>query len=130
LPQLDTFSTLSPIPQFVEWLTSRAVQSSPLLKGLERDHLRTVLQQFTKVPPNSEDISERDLILMALDVKEWELKPELSTLLKPVLLRLAAIYIYKEKRRGKALCQVANFHIRNGAIFERVNWLADVTPKV
>ncbi|KAJ0388984.1 hypothetical protein P43SY_011986 [Pythium insidiosum] len=44
-------------------------------------------------------------------------------------MRVGAHYVYHEKKRAKALCQVANFHIRNGAIFERLNWLADPSAK-
>ncbi len=44
-------------------------------------------------------------------------------------MKLAARYVYQEKRRKKALCSVANFHIRNGAVFERLNWNADPSPK-
>ncbi|RQM11603.1 hypothetical protein B5M09_004789 [Aphanomyces astaci] len=47
----------------------------------------------------------------------------------PILMRLGAHYLFREKKRGKALCPVANFHLRNGAIFERLNWLGDMSPK-
>ncbi len=60
----------------------------------------------------------------------WHEDKAVAVALQPILMRLGAHYVYCEKKRGKALCPVANFHLRNGAIFERLNWLADVSPKV
>jgi malonyl-CoA decarboxylase len=39
-----------------------------------------------------------------------------------LLLRLAAVYLLQEKRRGLALDPVANFHLRNGAAVWRLCW--------
>ncbi|KAG2441342.1 hypothetical protein HYH02_009935 [Chlamydomonas schloesseri] len=50
-----------------------------------------------------------------------------EAVLKPLLLRLAARYLVREKRRSFALCPVANFHLRNGASLWRINWRADMS---
>lgn len=44
-------------------------------------------------------------------------------------MRLCAHYLVHEKANGRALDRVANFHLTNGARIERLNWLADVSPK-
>jgi malonyl-CoA decarboxylase len=38
-------------------------------------------------------------------------------------------YLLQEKKRGKALDSVANFHLQNGAMVERINWMADRSEK-
>ena len=70
------------------------------------------------------------VVLDALSIEDWHKHSKLSAALEPILLKLGARYIYIEKKRGKALDPVANFHVRNGAIFERINWLADPSRKV
>jgi malonyl-CoA decarboxylase len=52
-----------------------------------------------------------------------------EAVLERTLTRLCARYLLREKRRGRALCPVANFHIRNGAVLERINWGADVSTR-
>ena len=57
---------------------------------------------------------------------------ELAAALKRPLLLAAAEYLARAKARGnthKALCPVGNFHLRNGAVLERINWLGDLSPK-
>ncbi|KFQ36747.1 hypothetical protein N331_12849, partial [Merops nubicus] len=44
-------------------------------------------------------------------------------------LRLCAWYLYGEKHRGYALNPVANFHLQNGAVLWRINWLGDSSPR-
>ncbi|GLI61068.1 hypothetical protein VaNZ11_003331 [Volvox africanus] len=47
--------------------------------------------------------------------------------LRPLLMRLAARYLALETRRRFALCPVAHFHLRNGALMWRLNWRADTS---
>ena len=49
-------------------------------------------------------------------------------LIQQILLRLAARYLYIEKRRSYALDPVANFHLRNGASLLRLCPMADPSP--
>ena len=45
------------------------------------------------------------------------------------LCRLIARYLVEEKEHDRPLDPVARFHLGNGARLERVNWLADVSPR-
>ena len=44
-------------------------------------------------------------------------------------MKLAAYYMTKETYRGRPLCPVAKFHIRNGAEMYRLNYMADTSSK-
>ena len=45
------------------------------------------------------------------------------------LIRLAAHYLVKEKRKGGPLDPVARFHLGNGARIERINWMGDASER-
>ena len=60
---------------------------------------------------------------------DWYKNPKTAATLKPLLMRLCAHYLIVEKRKTTALDSVAHFHLTNGAIMERLNWLADTSPK-
>jgi hypothetical protein len=49
--------------------------------------------------------------------------------LREPLEALAAWYLAREWSDGHALDPVARFHLGNGARLERINWLADTSPK-
>jgi malonyl-CoA decarboxylase len=59
----------------------------------------------------------------------WAADPAAAEALAPALRRLCARYLLQEKRDGKPLDSVARFHLANGARIERLNWLADTSPK-
>ncbi|TMW57372.1 hypothetical protein Poli38472_003297 [Pythium oligandrum] len=122
-PHLEIFSTLSPIPNFVPWLESQR-QNTELVAN--DDRLRALRNMLGS---RSTAASTVGTVLDALAVENWHEDLVLASALQPILMKLGARYVYLEKKRGKALCQVANFHIRNGAIFERLNWLGDPSPK-
>ncbi|KAJ8542385.1 hypothetical protein ON010_g12427 [Phytophthora cinnamomi] len=127
-PHLKTFATLSPLPQFMPWLeTQRFKKDESLVSPLELDALIDVLEERDiTAQPDSTAVA---IVLDALSVDDWSADPDLVAVLKPIMLKLGARYIYHEKKRGKALDPVTNFHVRNGAIFERINWLADLSKK-
>lgn len=54
--------------------------------------------------------------------------PKLTSFLREPMLRLCAYYLGNAKRRGSAFDSVANFHLKNGAVIWRINWLADTSP--
>ncbi|KNA10935.1 hypothetical protein SOVF_139760 [Spinacia oleracea] len=60
---------------------------------------------------------------------EWSKSDEVLSVLKPILVRLCARYLLQEKKRGKALDAVANFHLQNGVMVESLNWMADRSEK-
>ncbi|KAJ0405983.1 hypothetical protein ATCC90586_000799 [Pythium insidiosum] len=125
-PQLEIFSTLSPIPNFVPWLKSQRARTDLIP---DDDRLRTLRRVLSSRLDSADSLTPVDVVLEAIDIEKWHEEPSLVAALKPVLMRVGAHYVYHEKKRAKALCQVANFHIRNGAIFERLNWLADPSAK-
>jgi malonyl-CoA decarboxylase len=103
LPKLDTFITLSPVPNFVQWLKEG------------------------KDVPLSDD--ERKL-LENLDKPDWFENAELTAQLRTVLEPLAAYYFLKARTpRARLIDSVARFHLGNGARLERINWLGDLSPK-
>jgi len=53
--------------------------------------------------------------------------PAIDKALRPILTRLAARYLTSTDEKGRALDRVARFHLRNGAIVEQLNWLADTS---
>jgi malonyl-CoA decarboxylase len=53
--------------------------------------------------------------------------PAIDKALRPILSRLAARYLTTPDEKGRALDRVAHFHLGNGAVVERLNWLADTS---
>jgi len=45
----------------------------------------------------------------------WRHRIQVEAGVRPAVMRLAARYLLRERRRGAALDPVANFHLRNGA---------------
>lgn len=100
LLNLNTFSTLSPVPGFCHWLQEKQ-ESDPQISHL----------------------------LATLEVsRSTENQDTLSELQKP-LMHLCAHYLVNEKRKNGPLNSVARFHLGNGARLERINWLGDVSEK-
>ena len=136
-PGMNTFSTLSPIPGFRNWLLAK-IQSAKrgecqtLLKPEEEESLNALLIQDAK-DNASNNVHEKEEFLAQLQsviVKnKWVENEELANALQTPLMRLCAQYLYLEKRRNLAFDSVANFHLRNGASIWRINWLADLSPR-
>jgi malonyl-CoA decarboxylase len=98
-PRLRTFATLSPLPGFAAWVKSAAAH----------------------VPAAARD---------ALAAPGWHRDPAASAALREPMLRLAARYLLTAKRTdGAPLDAVARFHLANGAIAERLDWLADPSAR-
>ncbi|GMF17742.1 unnamed protein product [Phytophthora fragariaefolia] len=117
-----------PLPQFMSWLeTQRYKTDESLVSPLELDVLIDILEERGITPQRN--LTAVAIVLDALSIGDWSTDPDLVVALKPIMLKLGARYIYHEKKRGKALDPVTNFHVRNGAIFERINWLADLSKK-
>ena len=123
MKNIKTFATLSPVPGFRSWLDPL------LLKGDEKILLPEEKQALQKIkaqgnaPQNLYDMLEGNWISDKLLVEK----------LKPILMRLCAAYLVEQKRSQTAksgpLDPVASFHLSNGARLERMNWLADTSPK-
>ena len=110
-PTIKHYSTLSPIPGFRKWLQSTLVQEnhkqSPSDPCLWTD-LHTVANDPTQL-----------IAILAQSTSEYTEKIRAS------LMKYCTRYLYNEKWKGRAINQVANFHLKNGAILWRICWLAD-----
>jgi malonyl-CoA decarboxylase len=107
LPNLHTFVTLSPVPGFAGWLArERASGSSPALDAEDKERLKV------------------------LDQPGWAADPHTVEQIKPVLLSAAAYYFLEAKdSRGRIIDPVARFHLGNGALLDRLDFLGDVSDK-
>jgi malonyl-CoA decarboxylase len=99
---LRTFATLSPVPNFRRWVEGRSPAEKP-----EAQALHTLFHD-----------------------RAWSRNGDFAQSLRAPLMQLCAHYLIEGKRpNGKALDPVAHFHLSNGARLERINWLADTSPK-
>ncbi len=119
LPHLKTFATLSPIPGFRAWLDARLAKAEDgLLLPAEQEAVARVTEG-----------KEGGLAALLAD-PAWCENAETADALRPPLMRLCARYLLTEKgSQGRALDLVEHFHLTNGARVERLNWLADQSPK-
>ena len=99
-PQLKTFATLSPLPQFAAWLR----RTPEALEGL-------------------------GLTLAQLQSGEWAQDRAAVRRLRDPLESRAARYLYAIRQNGRPDDPVARFHLGNGARIERINFLADTSAK-
>lgn len=119
LPNLKAFATLSPMPGFSVWLHGELARSGDsLLADAEFDRLHRL------VPAR-----ERPILDVALAIGNWYEQPEIEAALRPILLRLGAVYLLTARKGDRAVDPVAHFHLSNGARVERLNWMADRSTK-
>ena len=106
-PRLTTFVTLSPAPGFADWLTQELdMENSGILSAQDR------------------------MALEPLRSDAWAEEPDTRSKLQEPLMRAAACYFLTARaKNGSPRDPVARFHLGNGARLERINWLADVSPK-
>ncbi|MDQ8183029.1 malonyl-CoA decarboxylase [Pelagicoccus sp. SDUM812005] len=121
LPNLKRFSTLSPIPGYLNWLKSE----------LAAERIKLLPAEAKALKPFAADAKPVDFLANALKGASWHRDNALSDALKPVLLRYCAIYLQQAKRPGRrtTLDPVAHFHLTNGARIEQLNWMGDTSPK-
>jgi len=107
IPRISTFVTLSPAPNFAEWLgRERGNAASPALDEEDRAALN------------------------ALDRANWWRQPDLVETIRAPLLRAAAWYYVRARNgRGLPVDAVARFHLGNGARLERLDWPADISDR-
>jgi malonyl-CoA decarboxylase len=121
LPNLKNFVTLSPIPGFADWLDANPDKWSPAMMTA-RD--RRLIQALPR--PLSNFSLQR-----LLAVPRWWNDEALARALRGPLMRLCAYYLMSGRtgEHKRTLDPVAHFHLSNGARIERLNWLADLSPK-
>jgi malonyl-CoA decarboxylase len=107
LPRLSTYVTLSPAPNFADWLRrERLADASAALRPEDR------------------------ATLSILDREDWSQHPQLAEQVRDPLVRAAAFYfLHVRTSRGTPRDSVARFHLGNGARLERINFLADNSLK-
>jgi malonyl-CoA decarboxylase len=107
MSRVGTFVTLSPAPNFAEWLRrERGNAASPALDGDDRE------------------------ALAVLDNDDWWRSPETAETVREPLIRVAAWYYLRARNsRGLPVDAVARFHLGNGARLERLDWLADTSER-
>ncbi|OVA09748.1 Malonyl-CoA decarboxylase [Macleaya cordata] len=149
MPHITTFATLSPIPGYMQWLLAKLASQLKLAEAeseeephsskgtsgstfrediLQPEEERAILNSSVEFT-SRENGMEVLLKLLTSKNNEWTSSPRLLSVLQAPLLRLCARYLLQEKKRGKALDTVANFHLQNGAMIERLNWMADRSVK-
>ena len=119
---LKVFSTLSPIPGFRFWLNKVISQGQlNLLMSSERKALNIAMGRKW---------GTKGGLKATLVNNDWCTNENLSNALQKPLQRLAAQYLTTIKTNdGRVSDQVAHFHLSNGAIMERLNWMGDTSEK-
>ncbi len=121
LPNLKTFSTLSPLPGLRRWLSS---YFEAAMSGEEQGPIEQALieaAQLLKVAAEAE---------VVFNTPQWWENQMVTDVLKESLLSLCARYLHELREKDRApLDPVARFHLGNGARIERINWLGDTSAK-
>jgi malonyl-CoA decarboxylase len=118
LPNIKDFATLSPIPGLRHHIDGR-------LKN-EGDEALTSAE-IASLLPVTDKAKGAAAVRLLLDRPSWWEVPAVDKALRPILTRLAARYLTATDERGRAQDRVAHFHLGNGAVVERLNWLADTS---
>ena len=107
MPRISSFVTLSPAPNFAEWLKRERANAASL--ALDDEDHRT---------------------LAALDRADWWRDQALAAALREPVLRAAAWYFLRARNaRGQPVDAVARFHLGNGARLEQLDWLGDTSER-
>lgn len=117
MPNLKTFSTLSPIPSFTRWLRDQELRTD--LPEQVADTLSLLRERHVDSSVVAQRISE-----FAESSKE-----DSSKALQQTLMQSCARYLLEAKRGSQALDRVAHFHLTNGARIKQINWAANLSSK-
>ena len=133
LKGLKTFATLSPMPGFMGWLYEAIDGGAYALFGDdEAETLKSLAAQGDGTEDAKED-AKKDAgaaLKTLLTTDAWLRDEDLAESLKTPLLRAAAYYLMRVKRKsGTAADPVAHFHLNNGARIGQLNWGADLSER-
>ncbi len=121
LPNLKTFSTLSPLPGFRRWLNSYFEAASAIDEESPAEQALQVAAELLSVESNPDAV---------FDKPDWWHNEEVAEVLKEPMLTLCAHYLHELREKDhNPLDPVARFHLGNGARIERINWLGDTSAK-
>lgn len=118
-PNIQTYSTLSPLPTF-----SRALRDQRNENGFTRERLTRLLADYARSLASA--AGRRDPVDALFHLLDEPLA-YCSVLAKP-LERLALAYITQVRQGGKIYDAVATFHLSNGARLERINAFGNLRP--
>jgi malonyl-CoA decarboxylase len=106
IPRISTFVTLSPAPNFAQWLKRERASEASALDEEDREALK------------------------ALDRLDWWRDVATAEAVREPLLRAAGWYYLRARTpRGTPRDSVARFHLGNGARLERLDFLADTSER-
>jgi malonyl-CoA decarboxylase len=117
-PALRSFATLSPIPGFVRWLQSDAAKACALSSTAQ-----------TKLKRLGVEAGDARALWQSMSERDWRADPKLAAVVQDTLTVACAKYLAEGRQGLRPLDPVARFHLDNGARIERLNWLADTSPK-
>ena len=123
---IQQFATLSPVPGFRSWLTDQLEKGELPNLAVNATERSTLLETAGLAPqpePEPREIVAALTTLLGMDI--WFKTPASRDTLRPVMLRLAALYLTQSAQLKFRIDPVARFHLGNGARLERINWLAN-----
>ncbi len=104
LPRIKKFATVSPVPDFRQWL-------------------RENMDRLNEKAANSRVAG----LIGKLEQPNWFEDRQLAAEMERELVPLCAQYLLRAKQGKEPRDPVARFHLRNGARLERINWLGDTS---
>jgi malonyl-CoA decarboxylase len=119
LPNIQTYGTLSPLPNF-----SRALRDQKNEEGFTPARLLRLLADHARSLTAAG--GRRDPVQALFQLLEQPLKHR-EVLAQP-LQRLALAYLTQVRQNGKLYDPVATFHLSNGARLERINPFGNLRP--
>ena len=119
LPNIQNYSTLSPLPHF-----SRALRDQQNENGFTHDRLLRLLADDARALTTAG--RRRDPVEALFHLLEQPLAHR-EILARP-LERLALAYLTQVRQNGKLYDSVATFHLSNGARLERINTFGNLRP--
>ena len=120
LPNLKVFATLSPIPGFRDWVREHSNGGQMMLFE------NSEFQSLEAITGMADPIAAIESLL---EQPGWINRTDLTSVLEPILTRACAHYLVQARNGRHARNRVAHFHLSNGARIERINWLADTSPR-
>lgn len=115
-PRLKVFATLSPMPRLAGWL-----RANPAALALDPAARKALAKAGAP--------ADAAALPAWLTEGGWTAHPAAARALREPLMRAAARYLLEAKHRERPFDPVARFHLGNGARVERIDWLADTSPR-
>jgi malonyl-CoA decarboxylase len=119
LPRLQVFATLSPVPGFRPWLERGLAEKWALLPKADVEKFAAALGHPEAGTALTDVLSRPD----------WPRDTRLSSALREPMEKLCARYLLLERSGKHPVDPVAQFHLNNGALVNRIYWLADTSNR-